>query len=175
MVPNFVPQFLLKTALFRLFSSRFILELGTFLRQRYGSLFPSDAYRRKDLYVRSTDRDRTIESAVANLGTFYNVTEAGYVPFPAHSVPVDFDNLLRYPNLRCKKYANLKSELVQTAKMEELNEKYKPDLKRMAELVNSSLTYRIENMWQILDTIDCHIANNKTGNFKKYFNILHKT
>lgn len=132
------------------------------MRHRYQDLLPTNEYRRKDIYVRSTDRDRTLESAVANLGRFYNVSTPGYVPFPVHTMPVEMDNL-RYPNMRCKRYAEIQSELVSTPKMKELNEQYHADLKRMGELVNSTIEYTIQNMWHILDTIDCHIANNITG------------
>ena len=137
--------------------------MGNFLRNRYSDLVPA-SYQRKDIYVRSTDRDRTLESAVANLGAFYNVSSPGYVPFPVHTMPVESDNLLRFPNDRCKKYGKIKKELVATAEMARLNDEFRDDLARMARLVNSTVEYTIETMWPIMDTIDCHIANNYTGN-----------
>ena len=83
-------------------------QLGRFLRNRYKDFYPFDEdYRRKDIYVRSTDRDRTLLSAVANLGAFLNVSTPGMVPFPVHTMPTENDNLLRYPNMNCKRFADI--------------------------------------------------------------------
>ena len=61
------------------------LELGHFLRKRYNDLVSAD-YRREELLVRSTDRDRTLLSARANLKAFYNTST--YDAVPIHTVPV---------------------------------------------------------------------------------------
>jgi hypothetical protein len=83
-------------------------ELGRFLRNRYKDFYPfEEDYRRKDIYVRSTDRDRTLLSAVSNLGAFLNVTTPGNVPFPVHTLPTETDNLLRYPNMNCKRFSEI--------------------------------------------------------------------
>ena len=136
--------------------------MGGFLRERYNDLLPNE-YHRKDLYVRSTDRDRTLLSAVSNLGSFYNISQTGYMPIPIHTLPTESDNLLRYPNMNCKKYADISKELHGSPLMVKLNEEYKDDLAKMAKLVNSTETFTIQNAWPILDTIECHIANNKSG------------
>ena len=70
-----------------------LIELGAFLRKRYSDLVSED-YR--DITVRSTDRDRTLLSAEANLGSFYGV-DSNFVPVPIHTVPVVDDHLLRFP------------------------------------------------------------------------------
>ena len=137
--------------------------MGHFLKDRYSDLFPDDIYRRKDIYIRSTDRDRTLESAMANVGAFLNVKTPGYVPFPVHTLPTEMDNLLRYPNENCKRYSQIKQEISDTPKMRELNQIYHEDIVRMAELVNASTSMTIQNMWPVIDSIDCHIYNNKTG------------
>ena len=62
---------------------------------RYSDLVSED-YRREELLVRSTDRDRTLLSAEANLGSFYGV-DSNFVPVPIHTVPVVDDHLLRFP------------------------------------------------------------------------------
>ena len=142
-------------------------ELGQFLKNRYSDLFPDDIYRRKDIYIRSTDRDRTLESAMANVGAFLNVKTPGYIPFPVHTLPTEMDNLLRYPNENCKRYSQIKQEISDTPKMRELNQIYHEDIVRMAELVNASTSMTIQNMWPVIDSIDCHIYNNKTGKIWK--------
>jgi len=140
-------------------------ELGRFLRNRYKDFYPfEEEYRRKDIYVRSTDRDRTLLSAVSNLGAFLNVTTPGNVPFPVHTLPTETDNLLRYPNMNCKRFSEIlkNKEIQQTPGYKALDEKYADDFKKMAELLNDTTEYNLNNMWTIFDNVDCHKYNNFT-------------
>ncbi|XP_056681600.1 testicular acid phosphatase isoform X7 [Monodelphis domestica] len=68
------------------------LELGSFLRARYGH-FLSPRYRREELYVRSTDYDRTLQSAQANLAGLFpgSPLSPGWMPVPVHTVPAAQD------------------------------------------------------------------------------------
>ena len=72
------------------------------MRGRYATLVSSH-YRREEVFIRSTDRDRTLLSAHANFAAFYNASGT-YVPVPIHTVPVPDDRLLRYPVTGCQKY-----------------------------------------------------------------------
>lgn len=76
------------------------LQLGRWLRNRYSELL-SATYSKADIYVRSTDIDRTIMSAQANLAGLYPPVGADiwdstiqWQPIPVHSVPVELDTLL---------------------------------------------------------------------------------
>ena len=135
-------------------------ELGLFLRDRYRDLFPFDQYRRKDIYVRSTDKDRTLLSAMSNLGAFFNESQPGYVPVPIHTVPSELDTLLRFYKL-CKRYIDVKAELTKTPKLDELNEKYASDLAKLTRLVGLEEKLRIETSSKVIDAVECHIANGK--------------
>ncbi|KAM7330936.1 hypothetical protein ACRRTK_010125 [Alexandromys fortis] len=80
------------------------LELGRFLRRRYKA-FLSPEFRREEVYIRSTDFDRTLESAQANLAGLFpeaapGSPEADWKPIPVHTVPVseDKDFLTRLGN-----------------------------------------------------------------------------
>ncbi|XP_077171874.1 testicular acid phosphatase isoform X2 [Paroedura picta] len=66
--------------------------LGRFLREKYAG-FLSASYKPQEIYVRSTDYDRTIMSAQANLMGLYpsSEPEAGWKPVPIHTVPVRYD------------------------------------------------------------------------------------
>ena len=66
-------------------------RLGKYLRTRYGSLLSTN-YTASEIYVRSTDYDRTLMSAQSNLIGLYSLsnTSADKVPvqpIPIHTVP----------------------------------------------------------------------------------------
>lgn len=75
------------------------LLLGQWLRQRYSQLLP-ETYTYYDIFVRSTDVDRTLMSAEANLAGLYPPKGAQvwdnikWMPIPVHTVPQKEDNLL---------------------------------------------------------------------------------
>ncbi|KAI6197932.1 Sidoreflexin [Aphelenchoides besseyi] len=69
------------------------IRLGKKLRARY-SQFISPEYKSEEIYVRSSDVNRTILSAHANMIGFYAEQKdwpAGFSPVPIHSVPEEFD------------------------------------------------------------------------------------
>lgn len=76
------------------------LELGRWLRNRYRDLLPT-SYKSSDVYVRSTDVDRTLMSAESNLAGLYPPSEGDvwdpsiqWQPIPVHTVPEDLDKVL---------------------------------------------------------------------------------
>uniref|UniRef100_A0A670ZG42 Acid phosphatase 2, lysosomal n=1 Tax=Pseudonaja textilis TaxID=8673 RepID=A0A670ZG42_PSETE len=68
--------------------------LGKFLRERYAG-FLSPSYKPQEIYVRSTDYDRTIMSAQANLMGLYpnSHPEIPWKPVPIHTVPAKIEEL----------------------------------------------------------------------------------
>ncbi|XP_015610426.1 prostatic acid phosphatase [Cephus cinctus] len=85
------------------------LLLGRWLRNRYEHLLP-DTYSLYDIYVRSTDVDRTLMSAEANLAGLYPPkdkqiwdNDIKWMPIPIHTIPEKQDNLLAAKKY-CPKY-----------------------------------------------------------------------
>ncbi|XP_014279966.1 prostatic acid phosphatase [Halyomorpha halys] len=76
-------------------------ELGQWLGKRYKSLIPDGKYSEQLVYIQSTDVDRTLMSAQANLaGLFYPSKEEmwsdlPWQPIPVHTVPKKLDKLLK--------------------------------------------------------------------------------
>nr|CAH7728383.1 unnamed protein product [Callosobruchus chinensis] len=92
-------------------------ELGKWLRQRYQTFLP-EKYSEKDIYVRSTDVDRTLMSAEANLAGLFP-PHAGQIwdktlnwqPIPVHTKPEREDALLAAKK-HCPKYEMLLKKLL---------------------------------------------------------------
>lgn len=76
------------------------MKLGKWLRERYNGWLP-ELYSYEDVYVRSTDYDRTIMSAQANLAGMYPINSKkgnGLLKklvqlVPIHTVPLFDDNV----------------------------------------------------------------------------------
>lgn len=76
-------------------------ELGQWLRQRYGNVLLSEQYSPDEINVRSTDYDRTLESAEANLAGLYPPKgyqmwnqNLSWQPIPVHTVSAAEDWLI---------------------------------------------------------------------------------
>ncbi|KRY35034.1 Testicular acid phosphatase -like protein, partial [Trichinella spiralis] len=76
-------------------------ELGQYLRSRYAN-FLSDHYNASEVYVRSTDTDRTLSSAECNLAGMFPPDESQiwnenirWQPVPVHTLPTNQEYLLR--------------------------------------------------------------------------------
>ncbi|CAG2059940.1 unnamed protein product, partial [Timema podura] len=83
-------------------------ELGEFFRERYRNILPIK-YNLNDIYVRSSDVDRCLQSATFNLQKFYppirkgNSEEITFQAVPIHTAPFQKDKYLGViPN--CNKF-----------------------------------------------------------------------
>uniref|UniRef100_A0A8C0VUC7 acid phosphatase n=1 Tax=Castor canadensis TaxID=51338 RepID=A0A8C0VUC7_CASCN len=143
------------------------LELGRFLRRRYKA-FLSPEYRREEVYIRSTDFDRTLESAQANLaGLFPEAApgnpEADWKPIPVHTVPVSEDKLLRFPMRSCPRYHELLRESTEAAEYQEALEGWTDFLSRLSNFTGLSLVGEpLRRAWKVLDTLICQRAHGLT-------------
>ncbi|XP_018123000.1 prostatic acid phosphatase [Xenopus laevis] len=142
-------------------------ELGRYLRRRYDT-FLNESYRHREVYVRSTDIDRTIMSAQANLAGLFQPTgdqiwnpNITWEPIPVHTVPKTEDKLLLMPLANCPRYETLLSETFSSKEYRQLLEPYSDFLK----VLSKNTGFTIEQLshfaaWTTYDTLLCEAIHN---------------
>ncbi|XP_068447183.1 lysosomal acid phosphatase [Clinocottus analis] len=143
------------------------LLLGQFLRLRYRG-FLSESYDRREISVRSTDYDRTLMSAEANLAGLYPpagqqvfTTDLKWQPIPVHTVPMSEERLLLFPLGDCPRYKQLMNETEHTEEFINVTTTYQDIIK----LVNNKtgLNQTVETVWSVYDTLFCESRHNMTA------------
>ncbi|XP_054379812.1 lysosomal acid phosphatase isoform X1 [Pongo abelii] len=135
-------------------------ELGQALRQRYHG-FLNTSYHRQEVYVRSTDFDRTLMSAEANLAGLFPPNgmqrfnpNISWQPIPVHTVPITEDRLLKFPLGPCPRYEQLQNETRQTPEYQNESSRNAQFLDMVAnETGLTDLT--LETVWNVYDTLFC--------------------
>ncbi|RXN13526.1 lysosomal acid phosphatase-like protein [Labeo rohita] len=143
-------------------------ELGQFLKKRYTG-FLSEHYNRHEIFIRSTDEDRTLMSAEANLAGMFPPTgsemfhpDLKWQPIPVHTVPKDEDRLLSLPlkNI-CPRYDQLINKTKKTDIFVNMTEKYKDFIEMVREKTGLK-EVNIEDIWKVYDTLFCEKTHNIT-------------
>ncbi|KAM8938675.1 lysosomal acid phosphatase [Pelodytes ibericus] len=140
-------------------------DLGQELRKRYKG-FLNESYDRHEIYVRSTDVDRTLMSAECNLAGLYPPEgsqvfnpEVIWQPIPVHTLPEAQDRLLKYPLLPCPKYQKLQEE---TRYSEEYVKKIKDNLEFLQMVANATglSDCSLDSVWTVSDILFCEKVHN---------------
>ncbi|XP_078076452.1 lysosomal acid phosphatase-like [Mustelus asterias] len=144
-------------------------ELGQYLQRRYKD-FLNISYVRQEIYVRSTDIDRTLMSAESDLAGLYPPhgqqifhPDLKWQPIPVHTVPVRDEKLLLYPLKNCPRYAELMVETENCSEYKEVQQANQDFLKRLS--ANTGIPYKnmlLRNVWSIYDTLYCEQVHNFT-------------
>ncbi|NXX45993.1 PPAL phosphatase, partial [Tricholaema leucomelas] len=139
-------------------------ELGQVLRQRYRD-FLSASYRRQEIFIRSTDCDRTLMSAEANLAGLYPPEgqqmfnpNISWQPIPVHTVPESEERLLKFPLTPCPRYEQLQKETRHSA---EYVNKTKENWQFLQMVANETgiRDVSLESVWSVYDTLFCEQAH----------------
>lgn len=142
-------------------------ELGQYLRTRYEH-FLSPSYRKDEIYVRSTDYDRTLMSAQANLAGLYppNGTQQWHPdipwqPIPVHTVPVSQDRLLKFPSKDCPRFFELIKETIQLPEYQNRMTAWKDFIGRIANYTGYNVDQTVlRRVWKVYDTLFCQKSHN---------------
>ncbi|KFO26174.1 Testicular acid phosphatase [Fukomys damarensis] len=117
------------------------------------------------VYIRSTDFDRTLESAQAILAGLFpeaspRSSETDWRPIPVHTVPVAEDKLLRFPMRSCPRYQELLRESTEAAEYQEALEGWTGFLSRLSNFTGLTLVGEpLRKAWKVLDTLICQRAH----------------
>ncbi|XP_059905065.1 lysosomal acid phosphatase [Gadus macrocephalus] len=143
-------------------------NLGQFLRVRYNG-FLNETYDRREVHVRSTDYDRTLMSAEANLAALYPPSgqqifnpDLKWQPIPVHTVPQDQETLLSFPTDKCPRYKQLMTETEKSPEFVNMTTKYS-DFMEMVHNKTGQLNTSVETVWSVYDTLFCESRHNLTA------------
>ncbi|XP_039998344.1 lysosomal acid phosphatase [Xiphias gladius] len=143
-------------------------ELGQFLRNRYKG-FLNESYDRHEISVRSTDYDRTLMSAEANLAGLYPPTgqqvfkpNLRWQPIPVHTVPQSEERLLSFPLGDCPRYKQLMNDTEHTEEFINVTTTYQDIIELVRNKTGLNKT-NVESVWSVYDTLYCESLHNMSA------------
>lgn len=146
-------------------------NLGLYLKSKYGHIL-SRNYRSEEIFIKSTDLDRSKMSAqcvVAGLYSPFNVTEwkgrnTPWIPFPLHTTEISRDwlaKIYQHPERGCSKF----HEKLDAALLDEtrtINMKYATEFSYVTEMTGVTEEINFNNFFLLHDNLLCLRANNYT-------------
>lgn len=136
-------------------------ELGKYLRRRYIKLLGDGRYSPDKVYVRSTDKDRTLVSAAANLaGLFppekdqiWNNEIPNWLPIPIHTVPEELDHIVAAER-PCPRYKKAMDDQFNSAEYLALVDTAKEHMKTIAKYAGYADVdhFKMFFVWDTLNT-----------------------
>jgi lysosomal acid phosphatase len=140
-------------------------ELGQWLRNRYTG-FLNEQYNVDEIYVRSTDVDRTLMSAESNLAGLYPPVNQKWnkalhwQPIPVHTVPQSDDGLLS-SHADCPRFDQLQDELEHSEVFKKIYEDNRDLFEYISKNVNENIT-TVVGLDYVYDTLFIEHNNNLT-------------
>ncbi|KAK6742876.1 hypothetical protein RB195_010252 [Necator americanus] len=150
-------------------------RLGKWLRARYGKWL-GDHFDRSQVFVRSSDYNRTLMSAQANMAGLFppsklEMWDAGlaWQPVPVHSIPKSIDKEL-YEDIECPTASaefNKVWKLGVVRRMEAENEDLIQYLREHSQIVD----FQFYMLWMVYDNLFCMHQHNDTQTWPSWMNV----
>ncbi|XP_006902611.1 PREDICTED: prostatic acid phosphatase-like [Elephantulus edwardii] len=143
-------------------------ELGEYMRRRYEN-FLNESYKHEQVYIRSTDVDRTLMSALANLAALFPPKgpsvwnpSLAWQPVPVHTVPLSEDGLLYMPFKQCPRFQELGEETLKSEEFQKRLRPYKDFIETLPKL-SGQKRQDLFGIWStIYDPLFCETVNHYT-------------
>ncbi|XP_031845966.1 prostatic acid phosphatase [Nomia melanderi] len=141
------------------------LLLGRWLRKRYSQLL-SNFYSPYDIYVQSTDVDRTLMSAESHLAGLYPPSgnqiwdNIRWMPIPVHTIPEDKDYVLAAKKY-CPKYDLELEKVMNSAEMKRIDEENEKIYAYLTEKTGNKIS-SLRTVEQIYNVLFIESIYNKT-------------
>nr|XP_011754330.1 prostatic acid phosphatase [Macaca nemestrina] len=143
-------------------------ELGEYIRKRYRT-FLNESYKHEQVYIRSTDVDRTLMSAMTNLAALFPPEGVSiwnpnllWQPIPVHTVPLSEDQLLYLPFRNCPRFQELGSETLTSEEFQKRLHPYKDFIATLGKL-SGFHDKDLFGIWsKIYDPLYCESVHNFT-------------
>jgi len=141
-------------------------NLGKWIRDRYSGFLSTD-YNPDEIYIRSTDVDRTLMSALSNLAGLYPPdeeqkfnTKLDWQPIPVHTVPQTEDDLLS-SHASCPRFEQLQKEIEQGEFMKNIYSKNRELFEYISKNAGDNIT-DIVHLDYVYDTLLIENLHNMT-------------
>ncbi|XP_076292878.1 prostatic acid phosphatase [Lasioglossum baleicum] len=141
------------------------LMLGRWLRKRYSHLL-SNLYSPNDIYVQSTDVDRTLMSAESHLAGLYppygdqQWDSIPWMPIPVHTIPEDKDYVLAAKKY-CPRYDYELRKVLNSAEIKRIDKGNKKLYAYLTEKSGNNIS-SLRTLEQLYDTLFIESLYNKT-------------
>lgn len=140
------------------------MYLGKWLRKRYENFLP-DAYSENDIIVQSTDVDRTLMSAEANMAGLYPPQnkqlwdkDLKWQPIPIHTIP-EIEDCVLAAKKKCAKYDKLYKELFRTPYFRNISHQLHDLYAYMSKNAGKTIS-DLENLEYLYNTLMIEANNN---------------
>ncbi|TKR68241.1 hypothetical protein L596_024248 [Steinernema carpocapsae] len=150
-------------------------RLGKWLRKRYDGYLSKD-YFPFEIFVRSSDYNRTLVSAQANLaGLFEPSKEEQWTPslkwrpIPVHTIP-QFEDKELYDAIKCPTGAEENERVYNSEAVVKIEKENEAFLRFIGEQSGMELPLRLQNLWNIFDPIYVESCHNDTHKVPSWVN-----